>query len=114
MGKPTEEKNSPAGAAVTLKRLELKPVETDNPDTLRILKQTGQACERLNNYLLDFRETIAILNENLQARAGNGDRAGAGEAEESIAFVRTRVDEVLKDMEAIARDMAFLVELKEG
>jgi len=114
MGKPTEEKPSPAGAAVAVKRLELKPAATDNPDTLRILEQTGQACERLNNYLLDFRETIAILNENKQARDKNGDSAGAGEAEESIAFVRTRVNEVIKAMETIAVEMDFLVELKEG
>ncbi len=95
------------------KHIQLKPVESDNPDTQRIYEQTREACDRLNGYLNDFIETIAILNEKKEGYEKKKLKMRKKEVESDIKFVESKIKEVHEAMDAIASEMDFLVELKE-
>jgi hypothetical protein len=97
-----------------LKVLELKKIDTENPDTIRILEQTAEACDLLNNYLLDFRETVMILSEKYKASMEKGDSRSAKEADVNMKYAMNRVKEVISTMEALAADMPFLVDIKDA
>lgn len=92
--------------------LELKPLESKDTESVRIYNLARDACERLNNYLLDFFESIAILNEKKEKLWEKKKSAELKEVEESIAFVYTKIEEVTASMEEIADQMDFLVEIK--
>jgi len=85
--------------------LKLKPISSSNSDNLRIYGMLKNSCDGLNNYLADFFETIEILKEKPDTENK--------EAEESIQFVLTKIDEVTSSMKKIAEEMHALVELKE-
>ena len=44
-------------------RLKMKYVDSDNTETVRIYNMVNDACERFNIYLMDFFETLDILEE---------------------------------------------------
>lgn len=87
--------------------LELKPVISSNPETNRIYEITKDTCNRFNIYLADFFETVSILSEK-KGRPGQDIQ----EIEESITYVRKKIDELLFSMENIAKEMPSLVILK--
>lgn len=88
--------------------LKLKPINSNNPDNLRIYEMLNKSCEALNSYLADFFETVAILNEQkTQSGPDNSD------TDESIEFVLTKIDEVTASMKSIVNDMPSLIELVE-
>ena len=88
--------------------LKLKPINSDNPDNLRIYDILTKSCDGLNNYLADFFETVAILEEKkLKPYSDNND------IDESIEFVLTKIDEVTSSMKSIVNDMPSLIELIE-
>lgn len=88
-------------------RLKMKYVDSDNPETVRIFNMVNDACERFNIYLMDFFETLEILEE--KKRNGKSD----DETDKSIESVRSRVEEVTAAMKDIAATMPSLVEFKE-
>jgi len=88
-------------------RLEMKFVDSDNPETVRIYNMVNDACERFNIYLMDFFETLDILEEKKQS--GKID----DETEKSIESVRSRIEEVTAAMKDIAETMPSIVELKD-
>ncbi len=94
------------------KKIELRPIESNDPDTVRIYTLTKEACDRLNSYYLDFVETIRILQENRDRALREGDSAKAAEIQESITFVQAKIHEVADSMRTIADEMDSLVELK--
>lgn len=94
--------------------IELKPINTDSDETARIYDLTRESCERLNNYLLDFIETIQILTERKSKLSNGGDSGAAGEIDDSIAFVESKITEVTDSMKKIVEWMPALVELKEA
>ncbi|HPB83293.1 MAG TPA: hypothetical protein PK200_14740 [Spirochaetota bacterium] len=98
---------------LTRTMIELKPIDNDNEETVRIYNLTKESCERLNNYLLDFVETIQILTERKNKLAAGGDFTAVNEVDESIAFVESKISEVTDSMKRIAEWMPALVELKE-
>ena len=88
-------------------RLEIKPVDSENPETLRIYNMVNDACERFNIYVMDFFETLNILEEKKQN--GKSD----DETEKSIQSVVSRIEEVTSAMKEIAASMSAIAELKE-
>ncbi len=94
--------------------LRLKSLPTENDETLRIMGMIHESCDRLNAYVMDFFETMAILNENLKNAKKKKDRAKQKEIEESIAEVERRISEVTESMQGIVKDMPELVELVEA
>jgi uncharacterized protein Smg (DUF494 family) len=72
------------------KKIELRPIRSSDPDTMRIYSLTKEACDRLNSYYLDFLETIRILQENRDHALGAGDSAKADEIQESYGSFRPR------------------------
>ena len=88
--------------------LKLKPINSNNPDNLRIYEILQKSCGGLNSYVSDFFETIAILEEQ-KANSGSENY----EIDESIEFVLTKIDEVTTSMKCIVNDMPSLIELKE-
>ncbi len=92
--------------------LELKPLTSDDGDSVRIYRITEDACGKLNNYLLDFYGSISILRENLERFSTTGNREKALETLESIRSVIDRIREVTDSMEKINQDMPFLVEIR--
>lgn len=86
-------------------RLKMKYVESDNPETVRIFNMVNDACDRFNIYLMDFFETLEILEEKKQR--GKGD----DETERSIDSVKSRIEEVTAAMKDIAATMPSIVEL---
>ena len=88
-------------------RLEIKPVDSENPETLRIYNMVNDACERFNIYVMDFFETLNILEE--KKLDGKGD----DETEKSIQSVVSRIEEVTAAMKEIAATMSAIAELKE-
>lgn len=92
--------------------LELKPLTSDDGDSVRIYRITEDACGKLNNYLLDFYGSISILRENLERFSNTGNREKALETLESIRSVIDRIREVTDSMEKINQDMPFLVEIR--
>jgi hypothetical protein len=88
--------------------LKLKPINSNNPDNLRIYDMVQKSCEGLNSYLADFFETVAILEEQ-KTKSGSDNK----DIDESIEFVLVKIDEVTASMKSIVNDMPFLVELIE-
>ena len=88
-------------------KLVMKPINSDNPETMRIYKMVCDACERFNIYVMDFFETLAILEEK-KAKGLADD-----ETEKSIESVLSRIEEVSTAMKEIASTMSSLVELEE-
>jgi len=88
--------------------LKLKPINSTNPDNLRIYELLQKSCEGLNSYLADFFETVAILEEK-KIKSGSDN----SEIDESIEFVLTKIDEVTSSMKCIVNDMPSLIELIE-
>ena len=88
-------------------RLEIKPVDSENPETLRIYNMVNDACERFNIYVMDFFETLNILEEKKQI--GKSD----DETEKSIQSVVSRIEDVTAAMKEIAASMSAIAELKE-
>ena len=86
-------------------RLKMKYVESDNPETVRIFNMVNDACERFNIYLMDFFETLSILEE--KKLKGKSD----DETERSIESVKSRIEEVTAAMKDIAVTMPSIVEL---
>lgn len=86
-------------------RLKMKYVESDNPETVRIFNMVNDACERFNIYLMDFFETMSILEEKKQN--GKSD----DETDRSIESVKSRIEEVTAAMKDIAATMPSVVEL---
>ncbi len=92
-------------------QLQLRPLEGASADTRRIYDSTREACERLNNYYLDFFETIAILTEKRNKARVKNDAATIRETAESIQFVEGKIDEVSRAMRIIAEENSFIVTL---
>ena len=90
----------------------LKDVGLDNPDTQRIFKLTKDSIDLLNHYILDFIETINILNED-KSKANTGSKKKIQEIETSISFVEGRIVEVSESMRTMVKDMPELIEIKE-
>ncbi len=90
-------------------RLILKPIDSDNAETIRIYNNLRESCERLNIYLADFFETVEILNEKK-----NSGVDFPGGAELNIEFVNGRINEVIKSMEDISQSMNSLVYMEEA
>lgn len=88
--------------------LKMKYVESENPETVRIYNMVNDACERFNIYLMDFFETLVILEE--KKRNGKSD----DETDKSIESVKSRIEEVTAAMKDIASTMPSIVELIEG
>lgn len=88
-------------------RLIMKHLESMNPETIRIFNMVNEACERFNVYLMDFFETLEILEE--KKRNGKSD----DETDRSIESVKSRIAEVTAAMNDIASTMSSIVELKE-
>ena len=88
-------------------RLKMKYVESENPETVRIFNMVNDACERFNIYLMDFFETLDILEE--KKRNGKSD----DETDKSIDSVKSRIEEVTAAMKDIASTMPSIVELIE-
>ena len=88
-------------------RLKMKYVESENPETVRIFNMVNDACERFNIYLMDFFETLDILEE--KKRNGKSD----DETDKSIDSVKSRIEEVIVAMKDIASTMPTIVELIE-
>ena len=88
--------------------LKLKPINSNNPDNMRIYEMLEKSCEGLNSYLADFFETVAILEEK-KFKSGYD----SNEIDESIEFVLTKIDEVTLSMKCIVNDMPSLIELVE-
>ena len=87
--------------------LKMKYVESDNTETVRIFNMVNDACERFNIYLMDFFETLEILEE--KKRNGKSD----DETDRSIESVKSKIDEVTAAMKEIAATMPSIVELVE-
>ncbi len=87
-------------------RLKMKYIESDNTETVRIFNMVNDACERFNIYLMDFFETLEILEEKKQI--GKSD----DETDKSIESVKSRIEEMIKAMEDIAATMPSIVELE--
>ncbi len=87
-------------------RLKMKYVESDNTETVRIFNMVNDACDRFNIYLMDFFETLSILQEKKQS--GKSD----DETEKSIDSVKSRIEEVTAAMKDIAATMPSIVELE--
>ncbi len=94
------------------RKIELRPIQSSDPDTMRIYSLTREACDRLNSYYFDFVETIRILQENRDHALSEGNSAKANEIQESIKFVQAKIHEVADSMRMIADEMEALVELK--
>lgn len=92
------------------RELRLKPLQSDNPDTVRIYDQAREACQRLNTYLFDFIETIAILRENRGKGKTDGTESER-EIDTYIESVERKIDDIGLQMEGIAKDLSFLVDL---
>lgn len=88
--------------------LKMRYVDSENPETVRIFNMVNDACERFNIYLMDFFETLEILEE--KKMSGKSD----DETEKSIESVRSRIEEVTAAMKDIAATMPSLVELTEN
>jgi len=87
--------------------LKMKYVDSDNPETVRIYNMVNDACDRFNIYLMDFFETLDILEE--KKRNGKSD----DETDKSIESVKSRIEEVTAAMKDIASTMPSIVELIE-
>ena len=101
-----------------MKRLSLimKPFVFDDPNSEEIYANTRKSCELLNAYLLDFIETVCILEERKSesGRPADGRKPeDMEEIEDSIEFVRGSIREISDSMRKIAGDWPFLVDLKE-
>jgi len=88
-------------------RLVMKHVESDNPETVRIFNMVSEACERFNIYLMDFFETLEILEE--KKMSGRSD----DETDRSIESVKSRIEEVTAAMKDIASTMSSIVDLRD-
>jgi hypothetical protein len=87
-------------------RIEMKHIESNNPETVRIYNMVNEECHRFNIYLADFYETLDILNE--KKAAGKSD----DETESSIEFVKSRIEELSSAMKEMAETMSSIVDLK--
>lgn len=86
-------------------RIEMKHIESDNPETVRIFNMVNEACNRFNIYLADFYETLDILDE--KKASGKSD----DETERSIEFVKSRIEEIKSAMKEMAETMPTVVDL---
>lgn len=86
-------------------RIKMKDFELIDEDSIRIARQTREACERLNLFLSDFKETSQILSE--------APRNQAERVAESIAFIDTKIAEIESAMRQIAARMPGLIEIIE-
>ena len=87
-------------------RIEMKHIESNNPETVRIYNMVNEECHRFNIYLADFYETLDILLE--KKSAGKSD----DETEASIEFVKYRIEELSSAMKEMAETMPSVVDLK--
>jgi hypothetical protein len=87
-------------------RIEMKHVESNNPETVRIYNMVNKECCRFNVYLADFYETLDILNE--KKTAGKSD----DETEAGIESVTSRIEELSSAMKEMAETMPAIVDLK--
>ena len=94
-------------------KLELKPLETESPESVRIYEIAREATEHLNSYLFDFIETIQILKENKNEFMENKEKKKAKEIDEHLQYIENKIATVVESMHKIADEMAFLVDIKD-
>ncbi len=96
-----------------IRLLRIRDVSSGTPDTIRIFNAARESCERLNAYLVDFIETVAILRENGCNLPDRDIPADGRNPDEYLAYMDGKIQALLGDMERIAADMPELVELVE-
>ena len=89
--------------------LEIKPVLTDDPESLRIYELALKSVENLNNYIADFIESIHIMKENRENSLRKKDLERAEKILSDMTFIETKIEEVSRSMEAISAVMPELV-----
>ncbi len=87
--------------------LVLKKFQRNDDESKRVYDLTRESVELLNNYVLDFFETINIINEK---RAGPAEKDS--EIDDKVDYVIHKIDSVTVEMRNIAHEMPELVELR--
>lgn len=94
--------------------LEIKPVVTDDPDSLRIYELAMNSVKNLNNYIADFFESINIMMENREILLKKGDITKAEEMLSGMDYIEKKIEEVSRSMEAISETMPELVSYRKS
>ncbi|MDH5721432.1 MAG: hypothetical protein OEZ13_12570 [Spirochaetia bacterium] len=94
-------------------RIQLKPISTENPYTLKIYESVKRSIEDLHIYIDDFLETKSILKENLEKFSKEkANEEKSKEVESHLSEIETKIEEVTDMMQKIADEMPLFVKFE--
>ena len=89
----------------------LKQCSYQTPESLKLFKITEKAIEIFNIYVMDFFESLNILNESLVLSKSNKNKKNTSEIKNNIIFIENKISALYSEMYQIEKDMVSFVEI---